>query len=43
MTTPVHWSAPTITLVGAGGMSFGPTMVNDVIHTRALAGSRLAA
>jgi len=30
-----------ITLVGAGGMSFGPTMVNDVIHTPALAGSRL--
>ncbi len=32
---------PKITLVGAGGMSFGPTMVNDVIHTPALAGSRL--
>ena len=32
---------PKITLIGAGGMSFGPTMVNDVIHTRALAGSRL--
>lgn len=32
---------PTIALVGAGGMSFGPTMVNDVIHTPALAGSRL--
>ena len=32
---------PKITLIGAGGMSFGPTMVNDVIHTHALAGSRL--
>jgi alpha-galactosidase len=32
---------PTITLIGAGGMSFGPTMVNDVIHTPALAGARL--
>jgi alpha-galactosidase len=30
-----------ITLVGAGGLSFGPTMVNDVIHTPELAGSRL--
>jgi alpha-galactosidase len=34
-------SQPKITLVGAGGLSFGPTMVNDVIHTSALAGSRL--
>ena len=34
-------SAPKITLIGAGGMSFGPTMVNDIIHTPALAGSRL--
>jgi alpha-galactosidase len=34
-------SQPKITLVGAGGLSFGPTMVNDVIHTPALAGSRL--
>jgi len=34
-------SSPKITLVGAGGLSFGPTMVNDVIHTSALAGSRL--
>lgn len=34
-------SEPKITLVGAGGLSFGPTMVNDVIHTPALAGSRL--
>jgi len=34
-------STPKITLVGAGGLSFGPTMVNDVIHTRSLAGSRL--
>lgn len=33
--------APKITLVGAGGMSFGPTMVNDVVHTPALAGARL--
>ncbi len=32
---------PKITLIGAGGLSFGPTMVNDVIHTPALAGSRL--
>lgn len=34
-------SGPKITLIGAGGMSFGPTMVNDVIHTPSLAGSRL--
>ena len=34
-------SRPKITLVGAGGLSFGPTMVNDVIHTAPLAGSRL--
>ena len=34
-------SAPRITLVGAGGMSFGPTMVNDIIHTPELAGARL--
>ncbi len=34
-------SSPKITLIGAGGLSFGPTMVNDVIHTPALAGSRL--
>ena len=34
-------SAPKITLIGAGGLSFGPTMVNDVIHTPSLAGSRL--
>jgi alpha-galactosidase len=34
-------NAPKITLVGAGGLSFGPTMVNDVIHTPELAGSRL--
>ncbi len=32
---------PKITLIGAGGLSFGPTMVNDVIHTPELAGSRL--
>jgi alpha-galactosidase len=32
---------PKIALVGAGGMSFGPTMVNDVIHTPSLAGARL--
>lgn len=32
---------PKITLVGAGGLSFGPTMVNDVLHTPALAGARL--
>lgn len=34
-------STPRITLVGAGGMSFGPAMVNDVVHTRRLAGSRM--
>ena len=34
-------TAPKITLVGAGGMAFGPTMVNDVIKTPELAGSRL--
>lgn len=33
--------APKIALVGAGGMSFGPVMVNDVVHTRRLAGTRL--
>ena len=33
--------APKITMVGAGGMSFGPTMVNDVIHTTRLRGARL--
>lgn len=34
-------ATPKITMVGAGGMSFGPTMVNDVIHTPELAGARL--
>ena len=34
-------AGPKIALIGAGGLSFGPTMVNDVIHTPALAGSRL--
>ena len=34
-------SAPKITLVGAGGMSFGPAMVNDIVHTPSLAGARL--
>ena len=34
-------NGPRITLVGAGGMSFGPTMVNDVVHTKRLRGSRL--
>jgi len=34
-------TGPKITLVGAGGLSFGPTMVNDVIHTPELSGSRL--
>lgn len=34
-------TSPTITLVGAGGMSFGPTMVNDVVHTPDLRGARL--
>ncbi|MFM7616933.1 MAG: hypothetical protein ACKO72_05670 [Actinomycetes bacterium] len=33
--------APKITMVGAGGMSFGPTMASDVIHTRSLRGARL--
>ncbi|MEZ5382471.1 MAG: hypothetical protein R2754_11850 [Microthrixaceae bacterium] len=32
---------PKIALVGAGGMSFGPSMVNDVVHTPGLAGARL--
>ncbi|MEI7888511.1 MAG: hypothetical protein WCJ04_14080, partial [Actinomycetes bacterium] len=32
---------PKITMVGAGGMSFGPTMVNDVVHTSRLHGARL--
>jgi alpha-galactosidase len=32
---------PKITTVGAGGMSFGPSMVNDVVNTPGLAGSRL--
>lgn len=34
-------TAPKITLVGAGGMSFGPAMVNDIVHTPALRGARL--
>ncbi len=34
-------TAPKITLVGAGGMSFGPSMVNDVVHTPELAGTLL--
>jgi len=33
--------APKITMVGAGGMSFGPAMVNDVVHTSRLRGARL--
>ena len=32
---------PKITLIGAGGMSFGPAMVNDVVHTPALRGALL--
>ena len=28
-------------MVGAGGMSFGPTMVSDVVHTPALRGARM--
>lgn len=32
---------PKITLVGAGGMSFGPAMVNDVVHTPELRGAQL--
>ncbi len=34
-------NGPKITLIGAGGMSFGPAMVNDVVHTRRLAGCRM--
>jgi alpha-galactosidase len=34
-------TAPKITLVGAGGMSFGPAMVNDTVHTPELAGAQL--
>ena len=34
-------AGPKITMVGAGGMSFGPSMVNDVCHTPSLADSRL--
>lgn len=34
-------TSPKITLVGAGGMSFGPAMVNDVVHTPELRGARL--
>ncbi len=33
--------SPMITMVGAGGMSFGPAMVNDVVHTSRLRGARL--
>jgi len=36
-----HDRPPTITLVGAGGMSFGPVMVNDVVHTSRLRGARM--
>ena len=32
---------PKITMVGAGGMSFGPSMVNDVVNTPELTGSQL--
>jgi alpha-galactosidase len=32
---------PKITMVGAGGMSFGPVMANDVVHTKRLRGARL--
>ena len=34
-------TAPKVTMVGAGGMSFGPAMVNDVCHTPGLRGARL--
>ncbi len=34
-------TTPKIALVGAGGMSFGPAMVNDVVHTPELRGARL--
>lgn len=33
--------APKICLIGAGGLSFGPVMVNDVIRTEALRGALL--
>ncbi|CCM62834.1 alpha-galactosidase [Candidatus Microthrix parvicella] len=39
--TRITAEAPKITMVGAGGMSFGPTMVNDVVHTAGLSGARL--
>lgn len=39
--TPLAGNGPKIALVGAGGMSFGPTMANDVIRTPNLAGARL--
>lgn len=32
---------PRIVMVGAGGMSFGPTMASDVVHTPALRGAHL--
>lgn len=34
-------SGPKVTMVGAGGMSFGPSMVNDVCHSPGLSGARL--
>lgn len=34
-------SGPKICLIGAGGMSFGPSMVNDCIKTEALRGATL--
>ena len=33
---------PRICLVGAGGMSFGPAMVNDAIKTRSMQSATLA-
>lgn len=36
-----HGSGPTICLIGAGGMSFGPVMVLDAVNTRSVRGAEL--
>lgn len=41
MASSTSTGSPRITLVGAGGMAFGPTMANDVIHTPGLRGATL--
>jgi alpha-galactosidase len=41
MSSATSTGSPRITLVGAGGMAFGPTMANDVIHTPGLRGATL--